>query len=48
MKENMILNDFSTINRTTTSRVSELEAMRVQKEQEIVKLYKQSRDLRTT
>lgn len=48
LKETMILNDLSTINQTTTSRVLELETMTAQKEQEILKLYAQPRELRTT
>ena len=48
LKENMILNDFSTINQTTTSRISELEQLKSQKEAEITQLYDQARDLRTS
>ncbi|XP_064396198.1 mediator of RNA polymerase II transcription subunit 22-like isoform X2 [Halichondria panicea] len=48
LKENMILNDFSTINQSTTNRISELKELKSQKEDEITQLYSQPRELRTS
>ena len=39
MKENLILNDFSTINETTTKRVAELEALQRQQVQQLEAVY---------
>ena len=42
LKENMILNDFSTINETTSHRIAELERQRKMKEEELKVLYGQT------
>ena len=40
MKENLILNDFSTINETTTRRIAELETLQRQQVKQMEDLYK--------
>ena len=42
LKENMILNDFSTINETTSHRIAELERQRTVKDEELRLLYGQT------
>ena len=39
LKENLILNDFSTINETTTKRIAELEALQKQQVQQLEAVY---------
>ena len=39
LKENLILNDFSTINETTSKRIAELESLRKQQVQQLDALY---------
>ena len=39
LKENLILNDFSTINETTTKRIAELEALQRQQVQQLEAVY---------
>ena len=40
LKENLILNDFSTINETTTRRIAELETLQAQQVQRMEDMYK--------
>ena len=40
LKENLILNDFSTINETTTRRIAELESLQTQQVQRMEDMYK--------
>ena len=40
LKENLILNDFSTINETTTRRIAQLEVLQTQQVQRMEDMYK--------
>ena len=40
LKENLILNDFSTINETTTRKIAELETLQAQQVQRMEEMYK--------